>query len=203
MFPIAKTLKSIAKCRLHRIILSCALLAIAVVVLAAAGVTWLSAHLIQTGTEGLDTLLTSVAGIATGIGGWFMLPALIILIAGMFQETVINRVEKAFYPDAAQSEAPKFWPDFVHDLRFTGRAVGLNILVLPSYFIGIGFVISFLLNSYLLGREFFESAAGQHLGKKQAQALGKKKCSENLCWRGGYHTAYLNTGDQPVYAHSC
>jgi CysZ protein len=31
---------------------------------------------------------------------------------------------------------------------------------------------SIVLNAYLLGREFFESAAGYHLGKPQAKVLG-------------------------------
>ena len=72
-----------------------------------------------------------------------------------------------------RSGEPHFWPDVVHDIRFTLKAVGLNLLILPFYLIGIGFVLSVLLNSYLLGREFFESAAGYHLGKPQAREIGR------------------------------
>jgi CysZ protein len=62
----------------------------------------------------------------------------------------------------------------VHDLGFTLRALFLNILVLPLYFFGIGFIVSIVLNSYLLGREFFIAAAGYHLGKPAAGNLARR-----------------------------
>ncbi|MDY6863312.1 MAG: hypothetical protein SV062_10040 [Thermodesulfobacteriota bacterium] len=103
-----------------------------------------------------------------------MLPAIIPLIAGIFQEKAIHKVELVYYPDSTRKKEPKFFPDFKHDITFTIWALFLNILVLPSYFFGIDFIISILLNTYLLGREFFESAAGYHLGKANAKKLGKK-----------------------------
>jgi CysZ protein len=103
-----------------------------------------------------------------------MLPALVVLIAGMFQERTIDRVERAYYPDEVRKEEPRFWPDVKHDIRFTLWALFLNILVLPLYFIGIGFIVSIALNSYLLGREFFEGAAGYHVGKPEAEKLGQQ-----------------------------
>jgi len=98
---------------------------------------------------------------------------LTVLVAGMFQETVIHRVEKAYYPQTLRKEAPAFWPDAWHDVKFTFWAVLLNILILPLFLVGIGFVVSIALNSHLIGREFFESAAGYHLGKGQARQMGR------------------------------
>jgi CysZ protein len=83
-----------------------------------------------------------------------------------------------------RTEEPKFWPDFVHDIKFTLRALLLNILILPFYFFGAGFILSIALNSYLLGREFFESAAGYHLGKIQAAELGRQYKGAVYC--GGF-----------------
>jgi len=94
------------------------------------------------------------------------------LIDSLLHETASQRVERVYYPDASDRQVLKFWPEFMHDLKFTGWAVCLNILVIPLYVFGIGFAVSILLNSYLLGREFFESAAGYHLGKTDARALG-------------------------------
>ena len=102
-----------------------------------------------------------------------MLPVFTVLLAGMFQETAIQRVEKVYYPEKAP-ETVSFWPDIKHDIRFTLWSLFLNILVFPLNFIGIGFIASFALNSYLLGREFFESSAGFHIGKHQAYTLGMK-----------------------------
>lgn len=174
MFPFTLTFKSLIKANLLSLMLLCAVLAVCVVALIAAGVTWSTAYFVNFETGWLDKLFSWLVGIVTGIGGWFMLPALTVLISGMFQERVIHRIEQIYYPDFMRSEAPKFWPDFIHDIKFTIWALFLNCLVLPLYFLGIGFIISIILNSYLLGREFFESAAGYHLGKSSAKELGKK-----------------------------
>ena len=112
-----------------------------------------------------------------------MLPSLIVVIAGFFQETVIRHVERKEYPQAAPQAALPFWPELLHDLRFTGLSILLNLLILPFYLIGIGFVMSIALNSYLVGREFFEGAAGYHLGKAQAKTLRRQH--RNIVFVGG------------------
>ncbi len=174
MFPLSKTVESIFKAKLLTIMLVCALLAIIFVVILVTAITWISAVLIQIETEWIDTSVGWLIGLISGVGGWFMLPVFTVLIAGMFQESVIHRVEFVFYPDKARSESPKFWPDIWHDIKFTIWALTLNIIILPLYFVGIGFIVSILLNSYLLGREFFESAAGYHLGKPKTKNLGSQ-----------------------------
>ena len=130
--------------------LICALLAIVIVIVLAAIITGVAGYLVQFKTGWLDTAFSWLVGILTGVGGWFMLPALTVLVGGIFQEAVFYRVENTFYPDSVRNEARGFWPDLMHDILFTGKAVFLNLLVLPLYFFGIGFVISIGLNSYLL-----------------------------------------------------
>lgn len=154
--------------------LTCALLAIAVALAGVAGITWISDQVITIRTGWLDMLVNFIIGALSGICGWFMLPALTVFISGMFQEKAIYRVDQAFYPDALPDRTPEFWPDIVHDIRFTLWALFLNMLILPLYLIGIGFIVSVLLNSYLLGREFFESAAGFHVGRANAVNLGRQ-----------------------------
>ncbi|MCK5091353.1 MAG: EI24 domain-containing protein, partial [Gammaproteobacteria bacterium] len=63
-------------------------------------------------------------------------------------------------------------------------ALFLNIVILPFYLLGIGFIMSIVLNSYLLGREFFESAAGYHSGKPEAMVLGQK--NKAVMYGGGF-----------------
>lgn len=154
--------------------LFCAFLALTVVVLLVGGLTWLTADLVHVKWGWLDTSINWFTGIVLGIGGWFMLPALVVLVAGVFQEVTISQVEKIEYPDKTREDEPHFWPDVLHDIRFTVKAILLNMLVLPFYLVGIGFFLSIALNSYLLGREFFESAAGYHLGKPEARQIGRK-----------------------------
>ncbi len=171
MFPLLKTISSVKKAGLWGIMLACAGLAVTVVLIAAGLLTWLTAHLVSIQEGWRDSLVNWITGGFLGVAGWFMLPAIIVLIAGMFLEKTIHRVELAFYPDKVRASEPRFWPDFKHDIRFTVKALLLNILVLPLCLMGVGFAVSLGLNSYLLGREFFESAAGHHIGKPKAKIL--------------------------------
>lgn len=169
-----KTLHSLAQKQLVGLMIICAFLAFAVVVLLTGGLTWLTANLVSLERGWLDSSVNWLVGIILGIGGWFMLPVLVVLISGAFQEITIHKVERIEYPDKTRTAEPLFWPDLLHDLRFTGKALLLNILILPFYLIGIGFFLAIALNSYLLGREFFESAAGYHLGKPKAREIGRR-----------------------------
>jgi CysZ protein len=174
IFPISKSIQSIFKAKLSAIFLICAVLAIIFVLLLVTAVTWISAVLIQIETSWIDTTVGWLIGLISGIGGWFMLPVFTVLVAGMFEETVIHRVEYVYYPEGMRTESPKFWPDLLHDIKFTIWALCLNVIILPLYFVGIGFIASIFLNAYLLGREFFESAAGYHLGKPKAKLLSSQ-----------------------------
>ncbi len=184
MFPFLKTLRSLLKARLVGLMLACAVIAVFVVVLAVVAITWVSANLIQIEIGWLDALVSGIISIVSGISGWFMLPAIVVLIAGMFQEIAISRVEAQSYPQARREDKPKFWPDALHDIKFTLWALFLNILVLPFHLIVIGFFISVALNSYLTGREFFEMAAGYHLGKPHAHKLIRQ--NRRAVYGGGF-----------------
>jgi len=170
---LKKTVRSVIRARLVWLMLLSAVLAVVLVIALATAITWLTAHFVLLEKGWLDTLVNWIVGAVSGIGGWFILPAFIVLISGVFQEITIYKVEAADYPDHIRTNEPHLWPDIMHDIRFTLKALSLNILVLPFYFVGIGFVLSIALNSYLLGREFFENAAGYHIGKPKARELGR------------------------------
>ena len=174
MFPLMKTLRSLKRARLIGLIILCAVCAFCLVVTLAVLMTWLAAYFVNFETGWLNTLFNSGFGVAMGIGGWFMLPVFTVLIAGFFQETVIRRVETVYYPESKANQSPSLAAELMHDIKFTGYALFLNVIVFPLYLIGIGYIISIVLNSYLLGREFFESVAGYHIGKAEAGNLGKK-----------------------------
>jgi CysZ protein len=174
MFPVLLTLRALTKADILSLMITCALLALAVVVGLVVAITWGAAEVVALKTGWLDATFTWLVGILTGVGGWFMLPALTVLIGGIFQEKVIDRVERRYYPNFLSAEEIRFWPDLLYDLKFTLKALSLNLLVLPLYLLGIGFFVSILLNTYLLGHEFFESVAGHHYGKPKARQLSKQ-----------------------------
>ena len=169
-----KTLHSISRKKLIVLMALCGFLAVVVVFLLVGGLTWLTANMVTIEQGWLDTTINWIVGIIFGVGGWFMLPVLVILISGVFQEITISLVEKADYPAKIRESSPSFWEDLRHDILFVLKALALNLLILPFYLVGIGFLLSIALNTYLLGREFFEGAAGYHLGKPKARELGRR-----------------------------
>lgn len=169
-----KTLHSLTNRGMLALMLLCAALAVLLVLALVLGITWLTGDLVTLERSWLDTAVNWLVGIVLGVGGWFMLPVLVILISAAFQEIVIRKVEQAEYPGSVRAGEQEFWTDLRHDVRFALKALLLNLLLLPFYFIGIGLLLSVALNSYLLGREFFENAAGYHLGKPKARELGRR-----------------------------
>ncbi len=173
MFPLMKTLKSFTEAKLVRYVVYDILISLLIGGL----FTFLAMHysneIANLETEWLRSLLKYFTGTLAIVITWFMLPVLIPLIAGFFEEFVIKRVEDKYYAGGKEGKA-KFWPDFLHDIKFTLISLFLNILVIPWYYFGIGFLMSLILNSYLLGREFFESAAGYTIGKPEASELKNK-----------------------------
>jgi len=182
MYPFLKTVETFKKAGLIKIIILCAALTLLIISAAIGLITWLTSSLITFETGWLATLTTFLVGIVSGIGGWFMMPVIMIFIAGLFQEKVIYLTERAYYSDSC-TETSLFWPNLVHDIKFTVWALFLNVLVLPFYLFGIGLIISIALNSYLLGREFFESAAGYHIGKPAARQLEQN--NKKIVYAGG------------------
>lgn len=184
VFPLRKTFSSILRAKLLMPMFVSAFLGFVLVLIMAGLFTTLWARFIHFSMPHADTVSTVLVGGVSGIAGWFMLPVFVVFIAGLFQDLIVRRVENAYYPDYASNGETRFWPDLVHDIRFTAKALALNILILPFYFMAVGPFLSILLNSYLLGREFFENAASYHMTKNKAASLAKK--NRTAVYTGGF-----------------
>lgn len=125
-----------------------------------------------------------VAGVITFAGLWFMLPSLTVLISGFFQEKVVKRVEGIYYPKAGEIREQRIASSLLHSFLFTIKAIFLNILILPFYFIGMGFFVSIILNSYLLGREYFDAVGLCH--KEMNEIRLTRKANIKKIYSGGF-----------------
>lgn len=171
------TIDSIRKGKLAKYIFISIFLALTAIVLFVLGITTLSAFAIQIETTWLKNTLVALVGILSTVGGWFMLPPINIIISGIFQENIINTTEHEYYPERVRKKGPSFFADIPHDIKFAALSLAINIIMLPFYFFAIGIFIAIAVNTYLMGREFFENVAGYHIGKDNARQLGKKKKS--------------------------
>lgn len=123
--------------------------------------------------------LTLVAAIFAGVGLALALALLIApitaLIAGLFLDDVAEVVEKRDYPRDQAGQAMPLGQAIVSSLQFLGVVIAGNILALLLLFVpGINLIAFFLVNGYLLGREFFEFAAMRFRTPPEARAFRSK-----------------------------
>jgi CysZ protein len=120
--------------------------------------------------------LTLLIGIAASIGLALMLALLIApataLIAGLFLDEVAEVIEKRDYPLEAPGKAMPLGEAMRSTIRFVGVVILGNIVALLLLLIpGINLMAFFLVNGYLLGREFFEFAASRFRTTDEARAF--------------------------------
>ncbi|MBA5776939.1 sulfate transporter family protein [Stappia sp. F7233] len=124
----------------------------------------------------LDTALSILTGIGAFIGLGFLVAPVTALFAAFFQDDVAAIVEAEDYPAEGIGRAMPIAQSIAITLKFTGVVILGNILALLLLLIpGINLVAFFLVNGYLLGREFFEFAAMRFHSPAEARALRKAK----------------------------
>ncbi len=104
---------------------------------------------------------------------WFLFPGIMPVIVNFWGDRIGDIIEEQDYVKPAA--ARPFWPELLHDVRFSFMTLLINILVLPLYLLPvINFLLFYGLNGTLLGREFFVMAARRHVSLEEAFALRKR-----------------------------
>ncbi|OWV81365.1 cysteine biosynthesis protein CysZ [Rhizobium sp. R634] len=122
---------------------------------------------------------TLVFAILAGIGLALLLALLLspvtALIAGLFLDDVADVIEKRDYPADAPGTAMPIGPAMASSVKFLGVVIAGNIVALLLLFIpGVNLIAFFLVNGYLLGREFFEFAAMRFRPPQEARLFRAK-----------------------------
>jgi uncharacterized protein involved in cysteine biosynthesis len=126
-----------------------------------------------------DALVWLASFVAAVIGGfvffllfWLLFVAIVQLVSGFYLERVVAAVEARHYPHLPPARAPALGATLAVTLRLLGALVLLNLLAAPFYLIPIvGLAAFYLLNGYLLSREYFELAAMHRLDARQVRAV--------------------------------
>ncbi|MGE0754174.1 MAG: EI24 domain-containing protein [Alphaproteobacteria bacterium] len=117
-------------------------------------------------------VLAWLATLGGTVISWLLFPGIMPIIVNFFDVKIAGLIEQQNYPAATPLANPPFWPELLHDARFSLFVVLANILVLPLYLIPvINVVLFYWLNGYLLGREFFIMTARRHMPIPEARAL--------------------------------
>lgn len=133
----------------------------------AAWIAWPAAGF--TSWDWVNNTLDYVAGAAGVIAFSFLLFPVASLFAGIFLDDIAEAVEQRHYPDEPATRQQPISEAIVVALKFTGVLIALNLLFLPIY---IFFpIVLYVLNGYLIGREYFEMVAQRYMLPPEASTL--------------------------------
>ena len=124
--------------------------------------SWLSGHPLSVDYPILDTIASFLAGAGLLVGLVFLIPAVSALVAGYFLDDVAQIVETDDYPNEPAGNPLPVGKALLYGLRFAGLSLLVNLAALVLLFVPVVNIgVFFLANAYLLGREYFELAAGR------------------------------------------
>jgi CysZ protein len=127
---------------------------------------------------GLSGWLEGLAQFGGVIGAiiiaWFLFPSVAAAIAGIFADEVIDAVEAVHYPHLPPSKGVPAISALMDGLKLAAIAIVANLLALPFLVVfPVYILITWGVNGWLLGREYYEMVAFRRLPKAEARALHK------------------------------
>lgn len=129
---------------------------------------------------GLLEWLVDIAAIgAIAVASFFLFPAVMVSIMALLLEEIAAAVERRHYPELLPARAQPVSEAILGNLIFVAATLILNLLVLPLYLILIwipplNLVLFYLLNGYLLGREYFELVSLRRLALPESRSLRRR-----------------------------
>jgi len=112
----------------------------------------------------LGRLIWVLGGFVFLVVLWLLFAATAQFYASFYLERVAAAVEARHYPGLAPPRTAPVWETVTGTVRFFLAMVAINLVAIPFYLIpGIGPIAFFLVNGYLLGREYFELMAERRL----------------------------------------
>jgi CysZ protein len=95
-----------------------------------------------------------------------------VAVAGIFQDEIAGTVERLDYPTEAPGRDVPLVRGLWHTVKFTGVVILGNILALLLLLVPVVNIAAFfVVNGYLLGREYFEAAAMRFHSEAETKAM--------------------------------
>ena len=103
---------------------------------------------------------------------WLLFVIIVQTVSSFYLEAVIRAVEARHYPDLPPARPQPVGEVLFTTLQFFAFMIVLNLLALPFYFIPLlGIGLFYLINGYLIGREYYELIALRRLDARTARTL--------------------------------
>ena len=142
-------------------------------------VDWLALPWVHSLLPGLPSwagwLSGIIAAIALAFGMALLIAPVTAIVAGLFLDDIAQVVERTDFPGDPAGRAMPALRSLVLSIKFLGVVIAGNIVALLLLLVpGINIAAFFIVNGYLLGREFFEFAAMRFRPEAEARALRRK-----------------------------
>jgi CysZ protein len=122
----------------------------------------------------LEGLVFFLAGAGVFIVLAYLLPAVSAIVAGYFLDDVAEVVERSDFPSDPPGRPLPLGLALFAGLRFAGLSLLVNLVALILFFVPVVNIGAFFFaNAYLLGREYFELAAGRFHPMPEARHMRK------------------------------
>ena len=129
----------------------------------------------------LAWVLSIMAGLGIVTGAVFLMPAVTAFVGSFFVDEIADAVEREYYPAEPPGRALPFLRALIEGVKIALLALLVYLCALPfMLFAGLGVVMLFLANSYLLGRKYFELAAMRFRPPYEAKAMRQRQ--RRLCF---------------------
>lgn len=113
------------------------------------------------------------------VASFFLFPGVMVLAMAFLLEDVAAAVERRHYPELPPARGQPLGEAVMGALAFAAVMLLLNLLALPFYLLllfvpPLNLFVFYLLNGYLLGREYFELVAARRFDTAGVRRLRRK-----------------------------
>jgi len=125
----------------------------------------------------VDTTIDILGGVAVLALGILLFPAIVGAVAGLFLDDVAQAVEARHYPALPPPRRQRIGEMVWGGIRFFLLLVAVNLVAVGIVLVvpGVNLLVFWLVNGYLLGREYFELVAARHVEPAAARALWRER----------------------------
>jgi uncharacterized protein involved in cysteine biosynthesis len=180
----ARAIGQLGDPNLRKPLLKSVALCIAAIVLLWIGLGYALLHTQLFAVGWLDTTAAAIGGFGVVALTLILFPTFVTAFLGLFLEEVAVAVETRHYPHSPPARTRSTAAEILAGLRLLGLALGVNLLVLPLYFVpGVNLAVFLAANGFLLAAEY----VGQGLARRADPAALRSlwRAHRNEAWFAG------------------
>ena len=194
---LSKSFAQLDDPKIRRLLLWSALASLALLVALVIGIHYALAAFSYFGWKWLDTTITWLGSIGAVLLALLLFPAVLGITMSIFLDVVAEAVEARHYPHLPKAPGQGFFSGLWTGIRFALVLIGVNLLLLIVWgILAVTVVLAplvpvlfFAVNGYMVGREYFETAAYRRYAPDRVMAL--RQAYAGRLWIAGIAIAVI------------